>query len=683
MGFSPRGCLDPQSAMITTHRQELILAVLIGAEILLFSLVGQNFFTVTNFFECIRLAVEIGLLSLAMTPVILTGGIDLSVGSMMALAAVVFGSAWHDAGLPIALAIVLSLVTGAAGGAVNALLIARLNVSPLIVTLGTYSLFRGIAEGYTGAARSYSNFPSGFLFLGQGYIAGIVPTQALLFITAIVFFWLLVHRTVIGRALYAIGLSPAGSRYSAIPVDRRLALVYLLSGLASALAAIVYVAHIGQAKSDAGTGYELIAITAVVLGGTSIFGGSGTIRGTLLGLAAIVILENGLRLAALPAELAGIATGVLLVLTIALERFSARQKSPPERIEQETEMRNSQLAILCGTVLAGALIVAASNWYLVRGLRAPASIASSSAAGGRAVTIAMMPKSKGDPYFISCRTGAEEAAKDLNVNLIWDGPTEVDPAAQNQFVESWITRRVDAIAVSVGNAASISTVLEKARNQGIKVVTWDADSSPQSRDYFVNQATPEGIAATLSDEAAKVLGASGEYAIITGALSAANQNLWIQNIKEYMGKKRPAHKLAAIRPSDDDRDKAFAETQTLLKVYPNVKAVIVISAPAVPGAAEAVKQSGREDVKVIGLSLPNLCKPYVHQGYITAVVLWKTHDLAYLTVSAAAALARGELKDGAKSFTAGRLGALGIEGSDIILGAPFVFNKSNIDQFNF
>ena len=418
--------------MRSTHRQEFILALFIAAEILLFSLLGQNFFTVANFFECIRLAVEIGLLSLAMTPVILTGGIDLSVGSMMALAAIVFGSAWHDAGLPIAAATCLAVLVGAVGGGVNALLIARLNVSPLIVTLGTYSLFRGIAEGYTGGARSYSNFPASFLFLGQGYIAGLVPTQAVLFVAAIVFFWLLVHRTVIGRALYAIGLSPAGSRYAAIPVARRLTLVYLLSGIASALAAIIYVAHIGQAKSDAGTGYELIAITAVVLGGTSIFGGSGTIRGTLLGLAAIVILENGLRLSALPAELAGISTGVLLVLTIALERLSSRQGRPVQPIEQGTEMRNSQLAILCATVIAGALIVAGSNWYLVRGLRpsrGSAAAASVTAAGQRSITVAMMPKSKGDPYFISCRVGAEEAAKELNVNLIWDGPTEVDPAA--------------------------------------------------------------------------------------------------------------------------------------------------------------------------------------------------------------------------------------------------------------
>ena len=669
--------------MRSTHRQEFILALLILAEIALFSITGQNFFSIANFFECVRLAVEIGLLSLAMTPVILTGGIDLSVGSMMGLAAVVFGATWRDAGLPLPVAAVAGLLTGLLGGGINAGLIAGLNVSPLIVTLGTYSLFRGIAEGMTGAAKSYSNFPPGFLFLGQGYAGGIVPPQAIVFLLAIVFYYLLVHRTVVGRALYAIGLSKDGARYAAIPVARRLRTVYLLSGVFSSLAAIIYVAHIGQAKSDAGTGYELIAITAVVLGGASIFGGSGTIRGTLLGLAAIVILENGLRLSALPAELSGIATGALLVLTIALERTAGRPPKP--QLEETAEMRNSQLAILCSTIIAGALVVAGSNWYLVRNLRTNLPVADSSSAnsGQRRITVAMMPKSKGDPYFISCRAGAEEAAKELNVNLIWDGPTQVDPAKQNEFVESWITRHVDAIAVSVGNSVSISTVLRKARHQGIKVVTWDADSESGSRDYFVNQATPEGIAATLVDEAAKVIKDEGEYAIITGALSAANQNLWIKYIRQFMAEKYPAIKLAVIRPSDDDRDKAFSETQTILKVYPRVRAIVVISAPAVPGAGEALKQSGRQDAKVIGLSLPNLCKPYVHEGVISAVVLWKTRDLAYLAVSAAAALARGQLVGGAANFNAGRLGTLKIKSSDILLGSPFVFTKNNIDQFDF
>jgi rhamnose transport system permease protein len=302
---------------------------------------------------------------------------------------------------------------------------------------------------------------------------------------------------------------------------------------------------------------------------------------------------------------------------------------------------------------------------------------------GRKPVIAMMPKAKGDPYFISCRQGAEEAAKELGVELLWDGPTDLDPAKQNEVVEAWITRGVDAIAVSVENKVGISTVLRKAREKGIKVITWDADAEKDARDFFINQATPQGIGYTLTDEAARILNNKGEFAIITASLSAANQNEWIKYIKERLAQKYPGLKLVAIQPSEGDRDRAFAETQTVLKVYPNVKLVMAIAAPAVPGAAEAVKQSGRTDVKVTGLSLPNMCKPYVHSGVIDSIVLWKTLDLGYLTVYVSNALANGGLKRGDKEIAAGRLGKIEVVDDEIRLGAPFIFNKENIDRFNF
>jgi rhamnose transport system permease protein len=154
-------------------------------------------------------------------------------------------------------------------------------------------------------------------------------------------------------------------------------------------------------------------------------------------------------------------------------------------------------------------------------------------------------------------------------------------------------------------------------------------------------------------------------------------------MRRRIAKKQPGLQLVAIRPSDDDRDKSFTETQTLLKVYPALKVITAISAPAVPGAGEAVKQSGRRDVQVIGLSLPNLCKPYVHDGEIEAVVLWSTNDLGYLAVAAPAALARGTFPVGRPTFPAGRLGNLQIQGSDIILGKPLIFRKDNIDRYNF
>ena len=674
---------------------EWILLVVLCLECAIFGITGRNFLTAGNAFEVTRLAVEVGLLALALTPIIVAGGIDLSVGSMMGLGAVVLGALWRDGGVPLPIAVMVTLLVGLAGGALNAVMIARLKFPSLIVTLGTYSLFRGVAEGMTRGIENYSDLPPSFLYLGQGYIGSIVPVQLVLFAIAAVGCWWLLHRTVFGRTLYAIGHTAEGARYAGVPVTARVAAVYVVSGVTASIAAIIYVAHVGQAKSDAGTGYELLAITAVVLGGTSLRGGSGTVLGTVLGLLAITLLQNGLRLSGQPAELAGVLTGALLIGTILLDRASRRRSARvmtagnrSSSIEADDEVRNSQVAVLSAVVLAGALIVAGSNWFLVRSLReaiAPRTngVAESSTARTSSPVIALMPKAKGDPYFISARVGADSAAKQLGVQLLWDGPTDLDPAKQNEVVEAWITRGVDAIAVSVENKDAISTVLRKARQRGIKVVTWDADAAADARDFFVNQATPQGIGYALTDGAARVMGDSGELAIITASLSAANQNEWIKYIRERLAARYPRIQLVAIQPSDGDRDRAFAETQTVLKVHPKVKVIMAIAAPAVPGAAEAVKQSGRSDVKVTGLSLPNMCRSYIKEGIIDHIILWNTADLGALAVETADALVVGRLAKGATELDAGKFGKYAVVGDEVRLGKPFVFDKSNIDRFDF
>jgi len=653
-----------------------LLLIAIAGEVALFTAVAPNFLTAGNLIEVSRFSVELGLIAVAMTPVIVTGGIDLSVGSMIGLAAVVFGAT--SAVAPIPIAVVSALIVGAVGGLLNAVAVARLGIPPLIATLATLSLFRGIAEGATEGAIGYSGFPSRFLFVGQGYLGGVVPAQLPLFLSVVAGFALLLHRSVVGRAWYAIGFSPSGARHAGIPVARRVGLVYLLSGLTASAAAIVYVAHLGQAKADAGTGFELDAITAVVLGGASIAGGRGSIWGTLLGLAALSILQNGFRLAALPSEAIGVVTAMLLVTRIGFDRAGTRAA---DTTSEEMPMKNNQVAMICATILAAALVVSGTNVWLVRSL-APASM-QTMRSPARRLTVAMMPKAKGDPYFVSCRAGAEEAARELAIDLIWDGPTSLDASKQNEVVENWITRRVDVIAVAVENRGAISTVLRKARQRGIHVVTWDADAEPDARDFFVNQATPEGIGNALTDEAARLLGGRGSFAIITGALSAANQNEWMRFIRKRLADKYPGVTLVTVRPSDDDRDKAFAETQTVLRANPDVRLIMAISAPAVPAAAEAVRQAGRTGVSVIGLSLPNLNKPYVHAGVVQTVVLWNTRDLGYLTVYAGSRLANGALTPGARALQAGRLGSLEIRDRDIILGAPLLITKANIDGFDF
>ena len=297
-------------------RHETVLLLVLALEWVFFNSVGPRFGTLDNTFDIVRHSVEIGLLALVMTPIILTGGIDLSVGSLLGLCAILFGKLWRDAGLSPLLAGGVTLGLGALAGGLNAALITGLRLPPLIVTLGTYSLFRGLAEAITRGVDTFTNFPASFLFLGQERFLGL-PAQAPIFIAVAVAVWLLVHRTTFGRAFRAIGFAPEGARYAGLPVGRRLAFVYVLAGVVAALAAIIYTARLGQAKADAGTGYELFAITAVVLGGTSIFGGVGSVPGTLLGVAAIAVLNNGLVHARQPREVAGMLTGALLLVALA------------------------------------------------------------------------------------------------------------------------------------------------------------------------------------------------------------------------------------------------------------------------------------------------------------------------------------------------------------------------------
>src|SRR5687767_1174643 len=172
------------------------------------------------------------------------------------------------------------------------------------------------------------------------------------------------------------------------------------------------------------------------------------------------------------------------------------------------------------------------------------------------LTVALMPKSKGNGYFVSCKQGADEAAKDLGVELIFDGPTTPDPAKQNEIIENWITLGVDVIAAACENKEGISTALRKAQDKGIKVITYDSDAARDARMFFVNQATPEGIGNTLMDEAARLCGGEGEFAIITASLTAANMNAWQKQIEARRRDQHTNMTMVALRPCDDLKDKA-------------------------------------------------------------------------------------------------------------------------------
>ena len=303
-------------------REAVLLGVLIVLMVVM-SLLSPLFFTVGNLLNTSRFFVEVGLMALGMTLIIITGGIDLSVGSNLALVSVAVGFS-YAAGLPLPLAIVFGLVVGLAAGLFNGLFITLLDLHPLVVTLGTFALFQGLAYGLS-KAQAVSDFPGWFAYFGQAYF-GPVPGQLFIFIVAVVVVWVILSRTRFGRYVYAIGNNEEAAHFSGVPVRRVKLALYSGIGLLVGMAAVIYTSRVYTARGDSGLGLELDVISAVVLGGASIYGGSGTIGGTVLGVLIIATLRNGLILAGVPSTWQVFILGVLLLVAVFLNEFFRRRE---------------------------------------------------------------------------------------------------------------------------------------------------------------------------------------------------------------------------------------------------------------------------------------------------------------------------------------------------------------------
>ena len=305
-------------------RQESVLFIITVLVIAVLSLQTDKFLTVNNMLNQARLITETGLLALPMTYIIITGGIDLSVGSIAGLSAIMLGYSWENWGLPLELAIAVAIATGVVAGFANGLLITRIGVPPLIMTLATLTFYRGLAEGIA-QARSVRGYPEWFYELGQGELLGI-PSQIFLLVIFTIISGIILARTTFGRSLYAIGNNELAARFSGIPVNRVTIAIYTFSGLMSGIAGYILVSRVSTTRSDMGTGWELNVIAAVVLGGTSIFGGTGSITGTAIGLVLIQLLKNGLSLSGVTGDGTIIVIGTVLILSTLINTVLQHQR---------------------------------------------------------------------------------------------------------------------------------------------------------------------------------------------------------------------------------------------------------------------------------------------------------------------------------------------------------------------
>jgi len=306
---------------------------------------------------------------------------------------------------------------------------------------------------------------------------------------------------------------------------------------------------------------------------------------------------------------------------------------------------------------------------------------------GKKITVVDVPKLIGIGYFSATAKGIAEAAKELgSVNARTDGPTRANIDDQITLIDNYITSGIDGVLFAANDPVAIAPVLKKALAKGIHVVGYDADASHDARQWFVNQAQFNGVAKAIMDNLAKEIGASGSFAIVTSTFTTPNQARWIAEMSAYAAKCHPKMKWLETVEAQEDNVMSFNQANTLINKHgAKLNGLIGMTSVATPAAAEAVTQASRcGKVAVVGIATPNAMKPYVNKDCVKSVVLWNPVDLGYAATYVMRSLADGELKPDATTVKAGRLGTLNvINGSEVLLGAPFTFNKGNIDGFNF
>ncbi len=322
------------------RRWEVIIFLLLILEILIVGIFNSSFLNIRNIFYSTTDFAHISLVALPLTLVIITGGIDISIASIMGLTSIVIGSTW-SLGAPMPVAIVLGLLSGVAAGTFNGLLVANTDIQPLVITLGTMFLYSGIATGIAGSlgASGYNgigNFPEGFLSFAYGSI-GIIPSSMIYVILFAVFLGFILHRHRLGRSIYLIGVNKEAAAYNGIKVKKVIVIAYTLTGLGSAIAGILLTSYFTSARSDLGSEALLPAITAVVLGGTDILGGSGTVLGTFIAAFFLGVLKQGLMALGVTNNVSQVVIGLVLILAVAAKLGIVRYRKASGNKKVSTE----------------------------------------------------------------------------------------------------------------------------------------------------------------------------------------------------------------------------------------------------------------------------------------------------------------------------------------------------------
>ncbi|MGC4966638.1 substrate-binding domain-containing protein [Streptomyces globisporus] len=591
------------------------------------SLLSGDFLTTQNLLNVGVQAAVTAILAFGVTFVIVSAGIDLSVGSVAALSATVLAWSATSAGVPVVLAVVLAIVTGIACGFVNGALISYGKLPPFIATLAMLSIARGLS--LVVSQGSPIAFPDSVSRLGDT-LGGWLPVPVLVMIAMGLITALILGRTFIGRSMYAIGGNEEAARLSGLRVKRQKIVIYALSGLFAAVAGIVLASRLVSAQPQAAQGYELDAIAAVVIGGASLAGGVGKASGTLIGALILAVLRNGLNLLSVSAFWQQVVIGVVIALAVLLDTLrrkagSGAASSAGTAPGAPGAGRRGVLKF-AGAALAVALVVGAVSYV-------------NSGSSGGTKKVGMSLSTLNNPFFVQMKEGAQAEAEKAGIDLtVTDAQN--DASQQANQLQNFTSSGVSSIIVNPVDSDAVGPGVRSANKADIPVIA--ADRGVNKADTATLVASDNVAGGKLAADAlADKLGGKGSIVILQGTAgtSASRERGagFAEGLKEY-----PGIKVVAKQPADFDRTKGLDVMTNLIQSHPGVTGVFAENDEMALGAVKALGSKAGKSVSVVGFDgTPDGLKA-VEAGTLYASVAQQPAELGKIAVQNAVKAAKDE-----------------------------------------
>ncbi|MFF0057505.1 substrate-binding domain-containing protein [Streptomyces microflavus] len=591
------------------------------------SLLSGDFLTTQNLLNVGVQAAVTAILAFGVTFVIVSAGIDLSVGSVAALSATVLAWSATSAGVPVVLAVVLAIVTGIACGFVNGALISYGKLPPFIATLAMLSIARGLSLVIS--QGSPIAFPDSVSRLGDT-LGGWLPVPVLVMIAMGLITALILGRTFIGRSMYAIGGNEEAARLSGLRVKRQKIVIYALSGLFAAVAGIVLASRLVSAQPQAAQGYELDAIAAVVIGGASLAGGVGKASGTLIGALILAVLRNGLNLLSVSAFWQQVVIGVVIALAVLLDTLrrkagSGTASSAGTAPGAPGSGRRGAFKF-AGAALAVAVVVGGVSYF-------------NSGSSGGTTKVGMSLSTLNNPFFVQMKDGAQAEAKKAGIDLtVTDAQN--DASQQANQLQNFTSSGVSSIIVNPVDSDAVGPGVHSANKADIPVIA--ADRGVNKADTATLVASDNVAGGKLAADAlADKLGGKGSIVILQGTAgtSASRERGagFAEGLKAY-----PDIKVVAKQPADFDRTKGLDVMTNLVQSHPGLTGVFAENDEMALGAVKALGSKAGTSVSVVGFDgTPDGLKA-VGAGTLYASVAQQPSELGRIAVQNAVKAAKGD-----------------------------------------